>query len=229
MRNIEGFDIDVQVKRVRTLRLSVRHDGLVRLTVPYGMPMTDAEHFVQKNKAWIAEKTTQAQERTQKQCAREAHRCVEGEIFTYLGQNFPLHIVFRDQPVSVNLSDGALFLICPQHLQTRARLAAINAWYSRELQAIVDHFITHYLAVMHEQPLQKLRFRRMTSRWGSCKPSERTVCLNLRLIFYPLHTIEAVVVHELVHLKEQSHNAHFHALMRSYLPQYKEYEKPLKE
>lgn len=229
MQNIEGFNIDVQFKNVRALRLSVKPDATLRLTVPYGMNKGNVARFVREHRHWIIEKTAQVKERMKNQQMHEEHQCTEGEIFTYLGQDYPLHIVYKNQPVSVKLTDDALILICPQRLSIRARLAAINAWYARQLRAIVDKILTYYLAAMQEQPIRELRFKRMISRWGSCKPCERIVCLNVRLIFYPFHTIEAVVVHELVHLKEQSHNARFHSLMHLYLPQYKEYEQALRK
>ena len=75
---------------------------------------------------------------------------------------------------------------------------------------------------MNEAPLNEIRLKNMVSRWGSMKPQQRIVCFNLRMIFYPIEAIEQVVVHELCHLKEPSHNARFHALMAHYLPDYKQ-------
>ena len=60
------------------------------------------------------------------------------------------------------------------------------------------------------------------TRWGTCKPAERFIRLNVRLASYPQECLEYVVVHELCHLKEPSHNARFHALMNHYLPDYKQ-------
>lgn len=76
--------------------------------------------------------------------------------------------------------------------------------------------------------VKKLAFRDMKSRWGSCQPATGRVCINTRLALYPPSCLEYVVVHELVHMLEPSHNARFHALMSEYLPDWKERRKLLR-
>ena len=48
-----------------------------------------------------------------------------------------------------------------------------------------------------------------TSRWGSCTPIDRTIRLSARLQGMPSWVIDYVLVHELAHLLEPSHNARF--------------------
>ena len=76
--------------------------------------------------------------------------------------------------------------------------------------------------------VKKLAFRSMKSRWGSCQPATGRVCINTRLALYPARCLEYVVVHELVHMLEPSHNARFHALMTGFLPDWKETRKLLR-
>lgn len=70
--------------------------------------------------------------------------------------------------------------------------------------------------------VKKLAFRNMKSRWGSCQPATGRVCINTRLALYPPRCLEYVVVHELVHMLEPSHNARFHELMDGFLPDWRE-------
>ena len=69
---------------------------------------------------------------------------------------------------------------------------------------------------------QKLVYRNMTSRWGSCQPATGRICINVRLALYPPECLEYVVVHELCHLRERGHGPAFQALMTRYLPDWKE-------
>ena len=48
-----------------------------------------------------------------------------------------------------------------------------------------------------------------TARWGSCSPGDRTIRLSARLQGMPSWVIDYVLVHELAHLFEPSHNARF--------------------
>lgn len=76
--------------------------------------------------------------------------------------------------------------------------------------------------------VKKLAFRNMKSRWGSCQPATGRVCINTRLALYPPRCLEYVVVHELVHMLEPSHNARFHELMDDFLPDWRERRKLLR-
>lgn len=67
----------------------------------------------------------------------------------------------------------------------------------------------------------KLVYRNMKSRWGSCQPSTGRICLNTRLALYPPECLEYVVVHELCHLLVKGHGKDFHELMTSVMPDWK--------
>ena len=49
----------------------------------------------------------------------------------------------------------------------------------------------------------------MTTRWGSCTTGEGTIRLSERLQTMPAWVIDYVLLHELAHLIEPSHNARF--------------------
>jgi predicted metal-dependent hydrolase len=60
--------------------------------------------------------------------------------------------------------------------------------------------------------------QKMKTRWGSCNYRAHHIRLNSDLASYPPHCLEYVVVHELVHLLEPSHNTRFYALMTQFYP-----------
>lgn len=68
----------------------------------------------------------------------------------------------------------------------------------------------------------KIAYRNMTSRWGSCQPATGRICINTRLALYPPECLEYVVVHELCHLLERGHGPRFHALMDSFMPDWRQ-------
>ena len=63
--------------------------------------------------------------------------------------------------------------------------------------------------------------RRMKTKWGSCSPGKRLVRFNSELGKKPPECLEYVVVHELAHLIEASHNARFKAVLNRQLPDWK--------
>jgi len=59
------------------------------------------------------------------------------------------------------------------------------------------------------QPTSVRWVSNMTQRWGSCTTGEGTIRLSDRLQTMPVWVIDYVLLHELAHLIEPSHNARF--------------------
>lgn len=53
-------------------------------------------------------------------------------------------------------------------------------------------------------------------RWGSCSPGERTIRISDMLKDVPAWVLDAVVLHELVHLLHNNHGREFRALVERY-------------
>lgn len=91
---------------------------------------------------------------------------------------------------------------------------------AERLRALAEPMIERYVREMGVSPTS-VSYKPMISRWGVCKVKERSICLSTYLLLLPNRCIEHVVVHELCHLLEPSHNARFHALMDKYFPQWR--------
>jgi len=66
--------------------------------------------------------------------------------------------------------------------------------------------------------VQAYYLQRMKTKWGSCNPTLGNIRLNTELVKKPKDLLEYVVVHEMAHLIEPTHNADFIALLdRHYL------------
>ena len=105
-------------------------------------------------------------------------------------------------------------------LQTRAQ--ADDAL--RRLKALVEPMVERHAKEMGVKP-SIVYYKAMISRWGMCNVKDKTICFSAYVLLLPEWCVEHVVVHELCHLLEPSHNAHFHALMDKYFPRWKEARK----
>lgn len=63
--------------------------------------------------------------------------------------------------------------------------------------------------------------KQMKTRWGTCNVVARRIWINLELAKKPPDCLEYIVVHEMVHLLERSHNDRFKAFMDQFLPNWK--------
>ena len=62
----------------------------------------------------------------------------------------------------------------------------------------------------------------MTTRWGTCNNKSGRIWLNLQLAKKTLECLEYVILHELIHLVEKTHNERFVLLMDKYMPMWRE-------
>jgi hypothetical protein len=68
---------------------------------------------------------------------------------------------------------------------------------------------------------------RMKTRWGSCNHGACTIRLNTELAKKPSECLEYIVVHEMVHLLEPTHNDRFVSLMDQFMPSWQFYREQL--
>jgi hypothetical protein len=64
--------------------------------------------------------------------------------------------------------------------------------------------------------------RKMKTKWGSCNPRAGRIRLNTELVKKPKDLIEYVVVHEMLHLIEPTHNDRFISLLTDHFPTWRE-------
>ena len=95
---------------------------------------------------------------------------------------------------------------------------------TERVRAMVEPILERHSKVMGVNP-SSIRFKPMISRWGMCNVKERSICYSTYLLLLPDWCVEHVVVHELCHLLEPSHNARFHALMDKYYPKWRDARK----
>ena len=77
----------------------------------------------------------------------------------------------------------------------------------------------HWSAVMGLVPAG-IKITSARTRFGSCS-GKNSLCFSCFLADYPPRAVEAVVVHELCHIKEKNHGPRFYALLEGFLPDYR--------
>ena len=91
----------------------------------------------------------------------------------------------------------------------------------KRLRALVEPMMERHAKEMGVKP-SWVYYKPTISRWGQCNVKDRSICISTYVLLLPEWCAEHVVVHELCHLLEPSHNARFHALMDKYFPRWRE-------
>lgn len=99
--------------------------------------------------------------------------------------------------------------------------------YRVELKKVLDEILEKYGKLTGLSP-KSVEIRKMKIRWGTCYPKSGAIKINLYLAERPREQIEAVVLHELVHLKYIYHDKKFKDECKKYMPNYEEIERDLK-
>ncbi|MGM9688075.1 MAG: M48 family metallopeptidase [Alloprevotella sp.] len=228
----DGIEIDAVYKPIRTLRLKVKADGSVSMSIPFGLSPDRVSQFLEEHRDWLHETVAAKRKQYAEQQKRKAHAFEEGEVFSLFGTPYTLRFTARadNQPNSVYTEADRLCIAGGADLLPVQRRKLIEQWLLRNFSDEVERLLALWLPRMDEDfvPISWVPFN-VKTRWGTCKPLERFIRLNIRLLYYPRECLEYVVVHELCHLKEPSHNACFHALMNHYLPDYKRRKQLLRQ
>lgn len=208
---------DVVLKDIRNVHLSVYPpDGKVRVSAPLHMNMDTIRVFALSKLGWIrrqqAKLRAQERETPREYLNRESH---------YLwGRRYLLKVVERDTPPSVELKHGTVLLGVRPGTDTDKRELILDEWYRSQLRKALPELLGKWEAVIGVKA-GHVFVQRMKTRWGSCNPAAKSIRLNTDLAKKPGECLEYLVVHELVHLLEPTHNARFVALMDRFLPKWK--------
>jgi predicted metal-dependent hydrolase len=217
--------VDVVLKDIKNVHLSVYPPtGRVRISAPKRMSVETIRVFAISKLDWI--KRHQARVRQQE---RESHReYLDRETHYVWGRRFLLKVIEEDVASNVELKHRTLLLRVRPGIADGAREAIVAAWHRQILKAAARSLIAIWEPQLSVS-VNRLFVQQMKTRWGSCNPIARTIRLNTELAKKPKECLEYIVVHEMVHLLERTHNARFTGLLDQFMPQWRHYRDTLNE
>ena len=220
---LDDVVLDVVHKRVKYLRLSVHPPiGQVRISAPLRMSTRAIHEFVASKLDWIRRQ----QQRLRSRVHIAPHAYVDDERHSVWGEEHLLRVVEQDAPPSVELRDGILYLRARPGSSVAARAELMRAWHRTLLHAAAPPLVAKWEPLLRVAVAQ-VSVRHMTTRWGSCTPRSRRIRLSTELAKKPPACLEYVIVHEMVHLLEASHNRRFARLMDQFMPDWRLHRKEL--
>lgn len=207
-------------KKMKNIRLRVKNDGSVVLSVPYGVSETYIQQFLQEKSNWIQKHQSQV----------KPQLFINGETVQLFALAHTLHIVETSRKrarVFLN-ENNQIQMELPYDSDVKQREKLIHRFYAKQLSTIVQKMIEKYEPIMGVK-VADVKYQHMQTRWGTCHITKHLIRLNTRLAMYSYEVIESVVVHEMVHLLEASHNQRFYQLMDLYFPRWRTYDQVLRD
>jgi predicted metal-dependent hydrolase len=215
---IAGLQVLLTRKAVKNINLRVRaSDAMVTISAPPRASLSLIESFVASRRAWIEAHQTRLLQR--QKTAPQAVVTRDGDSLLLWGEKAVLRIN-SDEAAQAGYLD----------IQVRSNSAdAVGVGLDKVLRDLLNREIQQMASVWEAKIALAgpYRIRKMKSRWGSCNTRSGAITLNLALVHYPKSCLEYVLVHELTHLLEPSHNRRFHSLVEGFMPDWKTRKKQL--
>jgi predicted metal-dependent hydrolase len=198
----------------RSLGLTLKLNGEIRVSAPKGVPLSKIHDFVSSQDLWI--QTHLEKYKTLREAHPKKHFC-EGEQLPYMGRTLTLTfepvgggkrpcMKVRGEELVCEIRKELWHLFDPKAAHPELR-SGFCAFYQKQARELLVSRVRNYAMSMGLVPTG-LSFRAQKTRWGSCS-SRGKISLNWKLIIAPIEVIDYVVVHELAHLKYYNHSKSF--------------------
>ncbi len=205
----------VRMPRARRYILRIRPDGSLRVTVPRWGSQREARDFVARQRGWIVrqrERMLRQQTCSDWQHGSEIWLRGERVRLTVAGAADRLTISYGERRVDVRGGDDIR--------------AAIELDLRRLALQVLEPRLRE-LAAAHGLRPGRVSIRNQRSRWGSCARAGN-IALNFRLVQMPPAIRDYVLLHELMHLRQQNHSSRFWRLVEQACPAFREAERWLR-
>jgi len=218
---IRGIEVLVLRKKIKNIHLNVLPpNGAVRVSAPLNMNDDAIHTFLATRLSWI--KKQQAKFKGQER--QTIRKFVSGESHYFLGKRYLLEVEYIDgkpkKPKVEIVNKKKIVLKVNPGSDSKKREQVLQNWYRKKLREILTPMIKSW----QKKIVVEVNFwgiRQMKTKWGSCNEKTKRIWFNLELIKKPEYCIEYVVVHELLHLLERTHNDRFVKLMDLHLPKWR--------
>ena len=208
-----NISIDVVQKDIKNIHLSVLPPlGKVRVSAPSKMNLDTIRVFAISKLRWIRKQQQQFSEQNRE----TQRRYISGESHYLKGKRYLLKVIEKQGKQEVKLTHNRIELCVRPNSNFESRSKVMEKWY----RSILSEFIVVFVEKWEKKigvKCSETKIRKMRTLWGSCNSLKKTITLNIELSKKPLECLEYIVVHELIHLIERSHNHKFVGLMDEHM------------
>jgi len=221
---IDGIPIEILRKPIKNMHLRIYPpDGLVCVSAPLKLSLQYIHRQLEAKSEWIHKQRSKI-----KALPVKSIPVLEtGESHFFLGLPYTLTIINEEIDKKITLKDNLLLLHTKPNETTINKKAILNHWYLTQMKALLPSLINKWQPIIGVK-VNSFGIKAMKTRWGSCNTRTHKIWLNLVLIEKPISCLEYVLVHEMVHLHEASHNARFYQLMDKFMPEWRSYKNILR-
>ena len=221
--NLGEIAVDVVKKDIKNIHLSVYPPaGKVRISAPLRMDLDTIRVFAITKLGWI-----KSQQKKLREQERETPReYLDRESHYVWGKRYLLKMVEKEAAPQVELKHSKMILQIRPDATDGKKQEVLEAWYREQLKQVVPELIEKWEPLIGVR-VERFFVQKMKTKWGSCSHDAKSIRLNTDLAKKPPECLEYIVVHEMVHLLESTHNSRFISLMDQFMPKWRFYKDQL--
>jgi hypothetical protein len=214
---VAGINVDVVYKSIKNMHISVYPPlGRVRVAAPDRLDEEAIRLAIIQRLPWIKKQREQLRN-ADRQSEREM---LTGESHYVWGERLRLKVVETTGRSHVDILGSKLQLTFPKDADSARRRKLLEAWYRKQIKGAIPPLIEKWEPII-ERKVSGWTVRRMKTKWGSCNPQSGNLWFNIELAKKHSRYLEYIVVHEMTHFHERTHNGRFVELMDKYLPNWR--------
>ena len=222
--NISGIPIEVCKKDIKNMHLYIKPpNGSVMVSAPLTISDEAIERFVRTKVSWIKKQIAKFDNQS-RQSEREY---VSGETLFVWGKQYYLQIEYGNKN-SIVLSGDKAVLTVRKGSTADQRENLVREWYRELLKTEIARLLPKWEKIT-DLKATGWQTKYMTTRWGTCNPKTGKIWINLQLAKKTPECLEYIILHELIHLVEKTHNERFVSLMDMYMPMWREVKATLND
>ena len=220
---LDGINIEIHRKPIKNLYLRVNlTEGKIKASAPLRLDINVIHNFLLEKRDWIIRQQLKINASVQKKNSSFS----QDELHFFLGKTYPLRLHEQAKNNAIFLKDDFFHIFIKSQTSIDEKNRLLNQWYRQQFKKLIPPLIAKWEPVLGVKVCH-WGIKAMKTRWGTCNKRASRIWLNLYLIKQSLENIEYVLVHEMIHLIEPSHNKHFYILMDKFLPHWKLLKKQL--
>lgn len=217
--------IIVERKNIKTIRLKVYPDLVIKISSPYSVTDEFLIEFVSKHQKWI-ERKLESFSKTKGYAATTIIK--NGMSIKMLGEDLIFSVSSSKKDVIYR--EGKILHICSTDIENQEKLMKqFDKWWRNESLKILEQYVDKLYPIIKKYNIAypNIYLRKMKTLWGSCSVNKNKVTFNQYLTKAKPACIEYVVLHELVHFLYPNHSKQFYDFLSIYMPDWKERKKIL--
>jgi len=221
MRVRQVRDIEYQLlpgSNRRTTDIVIERNGLITVRPPLKVTASQVDETVLSKRMWIYRNLAEWRDLNATRVVRE---WVNGEAFLYLGNNYRLQLV-KKQDEPLKLKDGRFSLLrsVVESGDKDEALEVFKNFYIEKGLSRLTKRIDFFSKRIGVSP-GKVHIKDIGFRWASCLKNG-DLHFHWKCLMAPLTVIDYIVVHELCHLHHRDHSVAFWNEVDKVMPDYRD-------